>query len=258
MRSTALTFLLASLVAVPAAADVTIASTQTGKMAMVDLGGKQTMRVKGNKMRIDTTRGDKQTSMILDVDGLRMVMLDATKKEAVVVPIAKVQENVAKVSTGEAKIKVTPTAETKTVAGMSCKVHDVSVTVPFNMGGGGDMAMAITGPACLSKGAPGQAELAHFWVQAAEKGFVVGDPRSLQGPGGAQQRSMIQAYRAMTDLGISLEQAMTISATGEGPMAAIMNKMGKLTISSVVDSIQTGDIDATLFDVPAGFKVKQN
>jgi hypothetical protein len=260
MRSMAIPFVLACLVAAPAAADVTIVSTASGKAAMIDLGGKQTMRLKGNKLRFDSARGDNETSMILDIDGQRMVMLDAKKKEATVVPIAQIQEKVVKVSPGEVKISVTPTAETKTVAGLSCKVHNVSVAVPFTMGGNAEMAMtmSMTGPACLSKEAPGQAEFAHFWAQAAEKGFIMGDPRALQGPGGAQQRSLTQAYRAMTDIGIALEQSMTIGATGEGPMAAIMNRMGKMTITTVVDSIQAGDLAADIFEIPAGYKVKQN
>ncbi len=44
----------------------------------------------------------------------------------------------------------------------------------------------------------------------------------------------------------------------EGPMAAMMGRMFKIDSGSVVTKIETGDVDATLFDVPAGYKVKQN
>ena len=49
-----------------------------------------------------------------------------------------------------------------------------------------------------------------------------------------------------------------MSIEGDGPMAGMMNKMGKMTITTVVDSVQAGDLAADLFEVPAGYKVKQN
>ena len=64
------------------------------------------------------------------------------------------QEVLGKTSTGEIKASVTPTAETKTIAGFPCKVHNVSVEVPFSMGGP-EMQMAlVAGPACLSRTRP--------------------------------------------------------------------------------------------------------
>ena len=160
MRSTALPFVLACLVAAPAAADVTVTATTSGKAPMVgDLSGTQTTRIKGNRMRMDMTQGDKETALILDFDGQRMIALDSKKREATITPQAKLQEVLGKTSTGEIKASVTPTAETKTIAGISCKVHNVSVEVPFSMGGPEmQMALVMAGPACLSKDAPGYAD----------------------------------------------------------------------------------------------------
>src|SRR5690242_19720855 len=76
MRSLALPVVLACLVAAPAAADVTVTSTTSGKIPMGgDLAGTQVTRIKGNKMRMDMTQGDRQTAIILDVDGQRMISL---------------------------------------------------------------------------------------------------------------------------------------------------------------------------------------
>ena len=41
-------------------------------------------------------------------------------------------------------------------------------------------------------------------------------------------------------------------------MAGMMGRMFKIDIGHVVTKIETGDLDAALFDVPAGYKVKQN
>ena len=260
MRSTAFAFVLACLVAAPAAADVTVIATTTGKAPVVgDLNGTQTTRIKGNRMRIDSVQGDKATALILDIDGQRMITIDDKKREATIMPAAKLQETLNKTSTGQIKASVTPTAETKTIAGMSCKVHNVSVEVPFSMGGPEmQMALVMAGPACLSKDAPGYADYQRLYTAVAEKGFVLGDPRSAQGPGAAMARGMANFQKTMAAAGVALDQNLHAELKGEGPMAGIMGKMFKLDTGHVVTKIETGDVDAALFDVPAGYKVKQN
>jgi hypothetical protein len=260
MRSTALPFVLACLVAAPAAADVTVTATTSGKAPMVgDLNGSQTTRIKGSRMRIDSVQGDRETAVILDIEGQRMITLDVKKREATVMPAAKLQEALSKTTTGEVKASVTPTAETKTIAGMACKVHQVSVSVPFSMGGPEmQMALVMAGPACLSKEAPGYADYVRLYTSVAEKGFILGDPRGAQGPGAAMAKGMASFHKTMAAAGIALDQNMHAELKGEGPMAGIMGKMFKLDSGHVVTKIETGDIDAAVFDVPAGYKVKQN
>jgi hypothetical protein len=260
MRSTALPFVLACLVAAPAAADVTITATTSGKAPMVgDLNGTQTTRIKGNRMRIDSVQGDRTTALILDIEGQRMITIDDKKREATIMPAAKLQETLSKTSTGQIKASVTPTAETKTIAGLSCKVHNVSVEVPFSMGGPEmQMALVMAGPACLSKDAPGYADYQRLYTTVGEKGWIVGDPRSAQGPGAAMAKGMANFQKTMAAAGIALDQNLHAELKGDGPMAGIMGKMFKLDTGHVVTKIETGDVDAALFDVPAGYKVKQN
>ena len=259
MRSTSFTFVVAAcLVAAPAAADVTITSTQSGKAVMVDLSGTSVIRIKGNRMRMDQTQGDKATAIILDVDGQRMISIDDKKKEAEITPVAKIQQAMTKSSPGEIKAKVTPTGESKTIAGYACKVHNVLVEVPFQMGGP-EMAatMVLSGPACLSKDVPGYADYVRLYTTVAEKGFILGNPKQLEGPGAASARGVTNYQKAMAEAGVSLEQQLNMTIKAEGPMA-MMGKMFKLNMGHVVTKIEAGDVDATLFDVPAGYKVKQN
>jgi hypothetical protein len=189
-----------------------------------------------------------------------MITIDDRKREATIMPAAKLQEALNKASSGEVKASVTPTAETKTIAGMACKVHNVSVEVPFSMGGGGEMAMAMvmSGPACLSKDAPGYADYQRLYTAVAEKGFILGDPRSAQGPGAAMAKGMASFQKTMAEAGVALDQNMHAELKGEGPMAGVMGRFFKIDSGHVVTKIETGDIDATVFEVPAGYKVKQN
>ncbi len=260
MRSTALPFVLACLVAAPAAADVTVTATTTGKAPMVgDLNGTQTTRIKGNRMRIDSVHGDKATALILDIDGQRMISIDDKKREATILPAAKLQEVLSKTTTGEVKATVTPTAETKTIAGITCTVHQVTVEVPFSMGGPeAQMALAMAGPACLSKEAPGYADYVRLYTAVADKGFILGDPKGAQGPGAAMAKGMTSFQKTMAAAGLALDQNMHAELKGEGPMAGMMGRFFKLDVGHVVTKIETGDVDAAIFDVPAGYKVKQN
>jgi hypothetical protein len=260
MRSTALSLVLACLVATPAAADVTITAASTGKAMMLDLTGTSVTRIKGNKMRVDQqTKDGKETSVILDIDGGRMIALDAGKREAEVTQVAKIQEVMTKVAGGEVKASVTPTGESKTVAGIACKVHNVSVEVPFDMSGKGEMVanIVMTGPACLSKEAPGYAEYVRLYTTAAEKGFIFGNPRQAQGPGAATQRGIASWQKTMAAAGVSLDQTINVEMKGEGPMA-MMGRMFKMNMGHTVSKIETADVAADVFEVPAGYKVKQN
>ena len=259
MRSTALTCALACLVAAPAAADVTVTSASTGRAPMMDLSGTSVTRIKGNKMRIDHQKDGKETSVILDIDGQRMISLDSGKKEAEVTSLTKLQETMGKVTGGEVKATVTPTGEKKTIAGMSCTVHDLNVEVPFDMSGKGEMPakLVMTGPACLAKDAPGYDDYVRLYTTATEKGFIFANPRQAQGPAAATQRGMASVQRKLAEAGVSLEQNISVKMTGEGPMA-MMGRMFNLTAGHTVQKIDTADLPADVFEVPAGYKVKQN
>jgi hypothetical protein len=48
---------------------------------------------------------------------------------------------------------------------------------------------------------------------------------------------------------------MTISVSGEGPMASVMARMGGMEMTSVVESVDTSTLDDALFVPPAGYKI---
>jgi hypothetical protein len=258
MRTTALACALVCLGAAPAAADVTITASSTGKATVIDLEGVQVTRIKGNKMRVDLTNKDgKETSMVLDIDGQRMIALDAKKKEAEVTMVSTLQDKMGKITAGEVKVKITPTGEKKTIAGLACQVHTLDVQVPFDMSGEGRMpaTLMMTGPACLSKDAPGYAEYVKLYTTAAEKGFIFGNPRQAQGPAAATQRGMASMHKTLAEAGVSLEQSVQAKLTGEGPMA-MMGKLFNFTVGHAVTKIDTADVPADVFEIPAGYKVK--
>jgi hypothetical protein len=157
------------------------------------------------------------------------------------------------------KASITPNGRTKTIAGRSAAGYDMAISVPTTMGGNADMAMTVnlTGPVWIVKGAPGSADWANFYKQAASKGFIFGDPRAVKGSPG-QAKAMVEMYRKMAELGgIAYETETSLKVDGSGPMAGLMAKMGGATMNTSVTDVNAGALADDVFAVPAGYKLKE-
>lgn len=256
--------LLATMFAVGAAgarADVTVNTTTTGKASVVDVSGTGVNRIKGHRMRTDTVSGKHNDALIIDIDGRRFVNLDENKKTALVTPIESISDQLAKVGVGGLSATLNKTSQVKQIAGYSCTVHDISVTMPFSVTGnpndGMNADMVLSGTVCLSSNAPGLADYQNFYRASADSGFIFGDPRGAKSPtGAATAKAYAELTRKMAEAGMALESHVKISAQGNNPMAQMMAKLAASDITTTVTSIAVGDISAETFDIPAGFKVK--
>ena len=156
---------------------------------------------------------------------------------------------------------LTKTSQTKQVAGYPCTVHDVKVqmlSVPTGQPGQGmDAIMVLSGTVCLSTAAPGLADYQAFYKAAADSGFIFGNPVTAKSPTGAAQAKAYAALtKQMAEAGMALESHVTITAAGDNPMAQMMAKLAASDITTTVTKIETGELAADRFDIPAGFKVK--
>ncbi len=243
----------------PAYADITIKSTVTGKG--MGMGGTmpQVTYIKGNKMRSDTVSGDTTRSVIFDLDTQKMISFDSKKKEADVFDMQKMAADISQnVQTSEMKASVKPNGKTKTVSGQNAAGYDMEVIVPAMMGGKSGMKMTVTlsGPIWIVK-APGASEYLNFYKNAVEKGWFFTDPRAAKAQPG-QAKAMAEMYRQLAETGgIAYEQEMNIKMGGDGPMAAMMAKMGNISMTTTVTSVETGTVAADLFAPPAGYKLKE-
>jgi hypothetical protein len=257
---TLLIALLAALAAT-ARADVTVTTTTTGKAAFLNVGGEGTSQIKGTRMRTDQWFAGKPQTLIMDIDGRRFVDLDAKKKSAVVTPLEAIADELQKVGVGTMEATLTKTAQTKEIAGFACTIHDVNLSLPFSptgqAGQGMDLNMVLSGTVCLSTSAPGLADYQKFYQAAADSGFIFGDPRAAKSPTGAAQAKAYAALtRRMAEAGMALESQIHIGATGDGPMAAMFAKVAKSDISTTVTKIDTAELPADAFEIPADYKVK--
>jgi hypothetical protein len=242
-------------------ADVTVSTQTSGKAAFIDVGGDAVHQIKGNRQRTDQTYKGKMQTLIIDIDGRRFVSVDAKKKSAVVTPLESIADELQKVGVGTMEATLKKTATTKQVAGFSCTVHDINLSLPFSptgeAGQGMDLTMVLSGTVCLSTSVPGLADYQAFYKAAANSGFIFGDPRATKSPTGAAQAKAYAALtRKMAEAGMALESRINISASGDNPMAGLMASAAKSDIITTVTRIETGELPADAFEIPAGFKVK--
>jgi hypothetical protein len=245
----------------PAFADVTVKSTITGKGMGMSGSMPSVTYIKGNKMRNEVTSGDTTRVSIFDLEAQKMYVLDLKKKEADVVDMARMSGEISKaVQIDEMKSSLKPNGKTKTVSGKSATGYDMEVTLPATMGGPGSgmkMIVNMTGPVWIVKGGAGVQEYLAFYKNAVDKGWFFSDPRAAKAQPG-QAKAMAEMYRQMAATGgIPYEQEMNIKITGDGQMAAVFAKMGSITSTTTVESVESGALAADLFAVPAGFKLKE-
>jgi hypothetical protein len=247
--------LVCAAFAAPASADVTLKQKTGGKGIGVAASGESTQYLKGMKFRTDQTVGGKMITTIMDPAAKLMVSINHEKKEADVYDIAKLGESMSKIPITDVKASVSPTTITRQIAGATCTVHDVKVEVPMNMG---NMPLTIvtSGPQCLVKNGPGHADFAAFYRAAAESGMMFGDPRQAKAQPG-MAKGVLEMYRKMAELGVPYALEMNIAFAGEGPMAAMMGKMGNQSMTSEVVSVSTDALADSLFEIPAGYKVNK-
>jgi len=247
--------------ATAARADVTVTSTTSGKAAWFNVGGEGTHFIKAKRMRSDQNVGSRSVALITDIDNMRFVDINDKKKTATITPLASITESLQKVGVKGISSTLTKTSETKQIAGYSCTVHNVNVEMPFsptgNPGDGLDSTMVMAGTVCLSTTAPGLADYQGFYKAAADSGFIFGNPSAAKSPvGAAQAKGYADLTRKMAAAGMALESHVTISARGDNPMAAMMSKAAASDITTTVTKIETGEVAADKFEIPAGYKQK--
>jgi len=249
MKRSALIALFALAIAAPSFADVTVKAIGSGKGMGISGNMATTTYIKGNKMRTDTITGDTTRTMIFDVDSQRLFSFDSKKKEADAWDMQAFGENISKsVDTSAMKASVKPNGQTKQIAGRNATGYDMSIELPAMLGGAGGMKMTVMleGPMWVVKGAPGTAEYIAFYKGAVEKGWIFSDPRGAKGSPG-QAKAMAEMYKQLAETGgIPYETEMSIKMGGDGPMAGMMAKMGGMSATSAVQSVDTSSLDAAL------------
>ena len=249
------------LAGAPAHADLTITQAIAGKIGPMSMDGESVTYLKGSRMRTDSQVNKRNVSTIIDLEKRQFLTLHHDKKEAEVMDMAVVSKSLQEFSAGVMSVSLTPTGTKKEMLGYSCEEYTVALKVPFQppkAGGNPDapvLLIAMGGPACLSKAAPGQADYAAFYSAAAENGLFITDPRQAKAAPG-QAKGMVEMYKEMARAGMPLVSEINIAFEGAGPLAGMMSRMGGTKLTSTVTKLSTDAVADTVFEIPAGYKVK--
>lgn len=255
MRRLLCAIVIAGTVAAPAAADVTVNATTTGKGLGQAASGQSVTYIKGNKMRSETMMGDNTIVSIIDLDAQKMFTVNTKKREADAYDLAKMRADIDKsIGPAEATVSFKANGQKKTVMGVSCDGYDLTISMPAGQSGM-DMTMTMSGPAWVAKGVDGFDDYAAFYRTAVEKGLFFQNPQQAKAQP-AQARGLAEMYRVMAATGMPLEQEIDIRMSGSGPLAGMMAKVGNMSIGTQVTGVSTAALSDDLFAVPAGFKIK--
>ncbi len=250
--------LLALCLAAPALADVTVKQTTSGKGLGISGKTTGTVYIKGNKMRSDSVMGDRTQTTIFDVDAQKMYIFDSKKKEADVWDMSAFAAEVSKsVDVSSAKASFKPNGQTKEIGGQTAAGYEMEISMQAGMGGNKDMPMTVTlqGPVWIVKNAPGAADYNHFYKTAVERGWIFTEPRAAKAQPG-QAKALAEMYRQVADVGgIPYETELQIRMGGSGPMGGLFAKLGNVSLTTVVDGVETGSLPDDLFAPPAGYKL---
>lgn len=258
MKTTLTAIFLSLALVETASADVTLKLMATGKVLGISGNAPATAYIKGNKMRSEIQLGDKTLVTIFDIDDQKMYIFDTKKKQADVWNMADFAEEISKhVDLSSMKASIKPTGQTKQIAGSTATGYDIDFSMQSAWGGDQQMMMTVKlqGPIWIVKGAPGAAEYNNFYKTAVEKGWIFSDPRVAKSQPG-QAKAMAQMYKLITDIGgIAYESAPQIQVSGEGPMAGILERISKISFTTLVTKIETGALADDLFRPPNDYKL---
>jgi hypothetical protein len=179
----------------------------------------QTMRIKGNKARIDH-QGVAQYQ-ILDLGGKKVYMVDTDKKQVTVMALDMMNAAGAmfKQMNQNAKLNVQNTGQTRTINGFKCTDYVVS------MSGG----MSLNSKQCVTKDVDSSDFEAFRPYAEGMMKMIVGDEGSVKLPAG-----------------MSVVTETDMSMMGQ-----------KITSRTELQSVKKDEIPANIFEVPAGFEVKE-
>jgi hypothetical protein len=246
--------------ALPADADVTLKQTTGGKGMGISGSANGVTYIKGNKMRTDLVQGDKTQTTIFDVDAQKMYVFDSKKKEADVWDMATFGAELAKtVDVSSATGSLKANGQTRQIGGHAAAGYDMEVSMQSAMAGSKEMNMTVTlsGPIWIVKTAPGAADFGRFYKAAVEKGWIFSDPRGAKAQPG-QAKAMAEMYKQIAEIGgIPYETNVQIKMSGSGPLAGLMARMGNVTMTTTVDSVEVAPLADDLFAPPPGYKLNQ-
>jgi hypothetical protein len=210
-------------------------------------------------MRSDAVFGDRTVTSIYDLDAQKLYIFNSKEKQADVWDMAAFSQEIAKVvDMSSVKRSMKKNGQTKEIRGHDAVGYDVEASAESALNGNpsmGMMTVSVQGPMWIVKGSPGTAEYSHFYKAAVEKGWIFMDPRAAKGQRG-QAKALAEMYKQIAEAGgIPYAMDLQVKTNGTGPLGALMSRLGNMSLSTVLDSVDTGSLSDALFAPPPDYKL---
>jgi hypothetical protein len=210
-------------------------------------------------MRSDAVFGDRIVTSIYDLDAQKLYLFNSKKKQADVWDMAAFSQELSKaVNLSSLKTSLKKNGQTREIGGHEAVGYEVEASVESAMNGNpsmGTLTVNLQGPMWIVKASPGTADYSRFYKAAVDEGWVFIDPRAAKSQPG-EAKALADMYKQVAEAGgIPYEMDIQVQTNGSGPLGALMSKLGNISLSTVLVSVDTGSLPDALFLPPPDYKL---
>lgn len=232
-----------ALTAAPSQADMSMVR-QSKQGGIVPGKGTSTVRIKGLKMRIDSTRDGENYVFIYDLESGKEYWLYPNRKEVSVREL-KSSSDYMKGHLLPDKLRrvIKATGKKAEIGGVSCEEYTFDLQVPSAPSRGMSVVQHDSGTVCVSQTIPEGVEVTNFVHEAKKRGYTVAATAL------SPTQSPIGSYLYGPEPNVMVLAAKTESEVeGLGIMTTITNEV-------IVSDIKSGPIPDEDFQIPADWKL---
>lgn len=251
MKRTLFAALALFLLIVPqVSADIGITMTMSMNAGPMVVNGEVVTRVKGSKMRTDAKVMQQDVSVYFDGALNQVLMANHLTREIANADPSAAAANLP-TTIGEVTVSVKPNGQTKELLGRTCKGYVIAVTLPMTVAGE-TITVKMNGVSWVADSGPGVEEYRAISISAAGAGLSTW----FTTQGGPQAKGLLEMQKELANAGMPMSQELTMVFEGTGQTAAMMAKVGAMTMSTSVTAFSTDPISDDVFVLPADYTKK--
>ena len=133
-----------------------------------------TLRIKGLKMRIDTTQNGDNHVSIYDLGSGKAYKLDSKRKRVIVVDLKSASDDIkGRFFPDKLRRVIKETGNKKEIGGMSCDEYTFDIQAPTAPSLIGILVQHDSGTVCVSQTIPEGVEVTNFVLEAKKRGYMI-------------------------------------------------------------------------------------
>ena len=247
------TFCLATCVALPAYADLSLTGRSTVVAMNMQGAGQEKVWLSGTQIRRDLIDRGKAYSNLFDLKSKQVTVIDHSMRTATVYASSALKgEANAAVDEKKLKLQTKPTGRTHTIQKWECAEHSLEVSMPAEVGAE-KLTFQMEGTVWLARNTAEQKEVNAVLKQMQDPEFFMGIP-ALSKSAPVQARAVSEVIRRLAPLGMLCSVDAKLRYEGDGRVATLSKKLAS-RLSLTYDEYSTAPAPAGTFEIPEGYRV---